>query len=127
MTASNPRQQHRFSHRLDQIVVGARAETEHHRAVAVSGGHDDHRHGRRTPKRAQHVQSVHVGQPQIQQHQIAALDAMEGVGAAAGSDDGRAGLAEKLGQRRRDPLVVLDKQHPHGADATKPSPKPARC
>jgi hypothetical protein len=28
---------------------------------------------------------------------------MKGVGAAAGSDDGRAGVAEKLGQRRRDP------------------------
>ena len=48
---------------------------------------------------------------------------MEGVGAAAGSDDGRAGVAEKLSQRRRDPLVILDQQHLHGADARNPSPK----
>ena len=51
---------------------------------------------------------------------------MEGVGAAGGLDDGRAGVAEKLGQRRRDPLVILDKQHLHGADARKPSAEPSR-
>ena len=35
---------------------------------------------------------------------------MQRVRAAAGLDDGGAGVAEKLGQRRRDPLVILDKQ-----------------
>ena len=78
-------------------------------------------------KRAQHVETVHIGQAEVQQHQIAALDPMQGVGAAAGPDDGGAGVAEKLGQRRRDPLVILDKQHLHGADARNLWPKPSRC
>ena len=47
--------------------------------------------------------------------------AVEGVGAAAGSNDGRAGLAEEFGQRRRDTIVVLDEQHVHGADAMEPA------
>ena len=47
---------------------------------------------------------------------------MRGVAAAAGPHDGGAGVTEKLGQRRRHPLVILDKQYLHGADAKQGRP-----
>ena len=63
------------------------------------------------------------GKPEVQQHQVAALDPVQRVGAATGVDDGGAGVAEELGHRRRHPLVILDKQHSHGADARYPAGK----
>ena len=123
----DPRQQHGLSHRFDQIVVGARAQAKYHRAVAVSRGHDDHRHCRGASQGAQHVETIHIGQAEVQQHQITALDPMQGVGAAAALNDGGACVTEELGQRRRDSLVILDKQHLHGADARNLWAKPAQC
>jgi hypothetical protein len=122
----NSGQQHCLSYGLDQVVVGSRAKPENYRTITVPGGHDDHGHCRCESQRMQDVQPIHVGQPEIQEHQIATLDAVKCVGAAAGPDNGRAGLAEKLGQRRRDTLVVFDEQHTHGADVTKPSPQRGR-
>ena len=104
--------------RLHHVVVGAGLQAEHHvDGVGLGGQHDD-RHAGVGAQHAAHVDAVHAGQHQVEQHQIGpqfadrgqrlgAVTDHRGVETLAPQDDG-----EHLGERR----IVVDDQNPlpHG-------------
>jgi hypothetical protein len=68
---TNPRQQHRELERLDDIVVGARFETQDNvRVRAVPGQHDDRRHEPALSQHAHRLSPVDIGEPYIHDDEI---------------------------------------------------------
>ena len=96
--------------RLHDVVIGARLEAQHHiHGVGLGGQHHDRNTGIGAQHPA-HVDAVHAGQHQVQQHQIGAQFAHRGQGLGTVTDDrGVETLptqhdGEHLGQRS----VVID-------------------
>ena len=67
----NPRQQLREPERLDHVVVGARVEARDDVELLVARGEDeDAQVGTRGAQLAAHVEPVHVGQAQVEDHEV---------------------------------------------------------
>lgn len=105
-----------YAEGLGEVVVCA--EFQAHDPIgflAPRGDHDDG-DGGASAQAAADVQPVHIGQAQIQQHQIRRHF---GVGQAGGSGadmvHGEPLAPQPLGEGAGDPVVVFDEQQPHGA------------
>ncbi len=70
--------------------------------------------------------AVHVGQTEIEQHEVGTVEVQQRVGARRDSTGGEAGALEALDQRRGDGVVVLDDQQVHGSSMNDGGPAPAR-
>jgi hypothetical protein len=64
--------------RLGDVVVGARLETGHHVVGVGLGGDDDDRHDALGAQGPAHVEAGHVGQAQVEQHQVGLVLAERG-------------------------------------------------
>ena len=99
-------------HRLGDVVVGARLETRHHVVgVGLGGDHDD-RHDALGAQRPADVEARHVGQAQIEQHEIGRRlpERRQTVGAVGGLADLVALVLQRQRQGQADPVVVFDEQ-----------------
>ena len=98
--------------RLHHVVVGAELEAEHPVELVGPGGQHDDRHVRRRAQCPADVVPVHVGQAEVEQHEVVPAG---GEGRAAGADGVgvEAGVAQPVDQRRRDGVVVLHHEDAH--------------
>ncbi|KAG1454895.1 hypothetical protein G6F57_015404 [Rhizopus arrhizus] len=67
---AQPCQQHRWLHRLDDIVIGAGFQAQHMVQRVVAGGQHQHRDVAERAQVAAHLQSITAGQHQIQYHHV---------------------------------------------------------
>ncbi|GAO25994.1 hypothetical protein ALISP_5814 [Alicycliphilus sp. B1] len=102
---------------LGQVVVGADLQADHAVHGVALGGEHQHRHlGGRARQRAYapaHLQAVHVGQHQVQDHQVGQLAALQLRQAARAIGHVRhlqPGLAEVFAHHLREAVVVFDHQ-----------------
>ena len=106
-------QQLRHAEGLDHIVVRPHVQRPHLFRLPVPGGDDDDGHlPGQAPELGQNLQAVHVGQTQVQQHQIGAVGEEQGQAflAGVGGDGavvvGAQGPADEVADG---PLVLDDK------------------
>ena len=97
---------------LGDVVVGADLQPDDLVDLAVLGGEHDHRHARALAQRAADVDAGEAGQHEVQQHQVgaAAVELLQRVGAGLGHRDLVALLAQQVGQRVGERLLVLHHQ-----------------
>ena len=112
--AVHPGPQHRQGEGLGHVVVRPQLQTRHLVALQVVGGENQHRHPAGSPQRGEKIQSVSVGQVEIQQHQRVFLFAQ---GRPALGQGGRHPDFPALsGQRQGDPppqrLIIFYQQNP---------------
>ena len=103
---------------LDHVVVGAQLEADHPVDLLAAGGDDDDRHVGLGAEPAAHLVAVHVGQAEVEQHEIdgARLQGHLERGPPGGDPPGRVALApEALDQRLGDGVVVFDQEELHPA------------
>ena len=112
---ADARQQHGEAERLGDVVVGAGFQAENGVAVGVvAGQHDDRRLEAVLAQDAHRLAAVHVGQPDVHDHQVdlAAFGRLHRLGAAV--DRGRLELlvqSELFDQRVAQLGVVVDDQN----------------
>jgi hypothetical protein len=104
--------------RLGQVVVGAAVEPDDPVADRAARSQDQHR--RRQAAAAglfQHLQSIHAGERQVQQHDIrwCCTPARQGLPAIGARCDVESAPAQRALQRRLHGGVVLDEQQFHVA------------
>jgi len=98
--------------RLDQVVIGAHLEPHHSVGLLTSGRDDQDRDGRSGPQYAAHVDAVHIGKTQIEQHHVRVIRRQR-------RRAGRHPLwvepkaAQARDKRFRDVTIVLHHQHAH--------------
>jgi hypothetical protein len=114
--------------RLREVVVGAQLEADHLVDLVVAGGEDEDgrlRSGR--PQAPQDLESVHPGQPDVEDDEVGSLVRRELEALFAGSRDRNlvALLLECVLDAPGDGELVLDDENRcrHGAD---PTPDPVR-
>ena len=109
---TDPRREFLRHDRLRDVVVGAGFETCHHVVRVGLGRDDDDRHDALGPDLATHVEARHVGQTEVEQHQIGRvlLEGRQSVGAVGGLADRISLVLEGEGQGEADSVVVLDEQ-----------------
>jgi D-alanyl-D-alanine carboxypeptidase/D-alanyl-D-alanine-endopeptidase (penicillin-binding protein 4) len=104
--------------RLDHVVVGARIETGDPVGHRVPGReHQDRGVNPVAPQPAGDLDARYVGQPDVQDHDVQALDRRRQLQArlpVGGVLDDVAVLGEQAGQRASEPRVVLDQEQVHG-------------
>lgn len=115
-TSADPCRERLWFHRLDDVVIGACLEAGHEiMGVVLCGDHDD-RHVAVFAKRPADVESAHVRQSDVQEHNVDAVPGEEFEPAT--TVDCLNGLmtflAHSGGQRDPDVVVVFDQQqHAH--------------
>ena len=110
--------------RFDHIVVGAHLQRYNPvDLLAASADHDD-RYLRACPDGAADVSAVHVGQPQIQQHEIrrGRRHIRHGRGTSRHPARLEAGPAQAVAQPGSHRFVVFDHEHPHVRIISLPRP-----
>jgi hypothetical protein len=75
---------------------------------------------------AEHGQAVGTGQPEVEHHGVVSLGRAEEIGAVAvlRAIHGIAGRGQRVGQRSRQPGLVLHHQHPHTSYISQPQLNP---
>ena len=98
--------------RLDDVVVGAHLEADDAVELAPAGGQHHDRHVRVAPQRSADVTAVAVGKRQVQEDEVRldALRQFERLGGGPGHHGLEALAFERLRERRRDRLLVLDEE-----------------
>ena len=100
--------------RLDHVVIGTQFETEYTvEFLAARRDHDDRHRGPR-PKLATHVVPVHVGQAQVEQHDVTNVSVHR---CRPGGDvaDFETLTRQRLDERAGNRLVILNQQYLHAA------------
>ena len=107
---------------LGDVVVGTGLEPGDQVVGVGLGGDDDDRHDARGPQVAADLEAAHVGQPQIEQHQVRLPFGERGQPGPAvfGLADLVALVLEGQAQRQPDGIVVFDEQQGmHCAEPTR--------
>ena len=110
---ADPGQQLGGAEGLGQIVVGPLVQCRYLVPLVRAGGDHHHRQAGPAPQLPEDVQPVHVGQAQIQNHQIRAVGGDHGKPLRPGAGlDGLIALAvQHGGDELGDALLVLDDQY----------------
>ena len=107
---------------LDQVVVGPAVQALDAVVHLAAGRHDDHRHVAGGPDLAADVDAVHIGQAQVEQHDVDARQVL-GDAAPAGEPGGGHAVPVQGGtQRGGHPVVVLDQQDVHPSSLPRGAP-----
>ena len=109
----HPRKQLIRAERLGQVIVSSQIQSGNLILLMRTGGDYDHRHGRPAADLTQDVQTVHIRQAQIQNHQIGAVrgDHRHGLGTAAGPHGVIAVGCENGGDEVGNAFLVLNDQN----------------
>ena len=97
---------------LDHVVVGAHLEADDAVELGPAGGQHHDRHVRVAPQRSADVTTVAVGKRQVQEDEVRldALRQLERLGGGPGHHGLEALAFERLRERGRDRLLVLDEE-----------------
>jgi hypothetical protein len=101
------------AYRLDEIVVGPEPQSPYDRALVAARGEHHHRQIAHHPQCAQHLQTVDVGQAQIEEQQIGTAVVGQHISAVPDPPGDVTVVVQGLHQRRRHPVVVLGQQYLH--------------
>ena len=110
------RQQFDEGEGLDQVIVGPLFQALDAILQAAAGAEDEDRRAERAvADLPQHLQSVDVGKPEIEDHHVVIrrLQMIQGLGAGEGGIHGVAGALEAAAQEVGDSLFVLHHQDSH--------------
>ena len=110
---------------LDQVVVGSEAESGQLVVDRIlRGQHQDRRHRARAPHLGEQLGAAAVGQVDVEDHRVVALDgeAGAGVGHIAGPVAGKPRAREPALRRLRELVRVFHQQHAHAAFSSPSEP-----
>ena len=119
-----PDARHEFpeAERFHHVVVGTEFESDNPVHLVAPGAHDDHGDLGSLPNLSADAEPVHVGKPEVQEHDVEAgvtIDEGEGVATQRQSCDGESFMGQPTFEGLSNGVIVFDDQYTHQTSVTR--------